>query len=77
MRNVIVCECGTVVRGDDVRELLANARGHMQANHPAIAEQITDEQLLALGRRSMSTRTSLDVQVIGRMSASAPERSRA
>ena len=50
MRNVIVCECGTVVRGDDVRSCSADARGHMQANHPAIAEQITDEQLLALSQ---------------------------
>lgn len=50
MRNVIVCECGTVVRGDDVSELLVNARGHMETNHPAIAGQITDEQLLALSQ---------------------------
>ena len=52
MRNVIVCECGTVVRGDDVRELLASASGHMQANHPAIAGQITDEQFLALSQEA-------------------------
>jgi len=56
MRQVIVCECGTIVRGEDARELLGNARGHMQANHPAIAEQITDEQLLALSQEE-PTRT--------------------
>jgi predicted small metal-binding protein len=50
MRHVIVCECGTIVRGDDTHELLGDARGHMRANHPAIAEQITDEQLLALSQ---------------------------
>ena len=48
MKHVIVCECGTIVRGNDERELLTRARGHMQANHPAIAAHITDEQLLAL-----------------------------
>ena len=48
MKHVIVCECGTTVRGDDERELLTGARAHMQANHPAIAVEITDEQLLAL-----------------------------
>lgn len=65
MRNVIVCECGTVVRGDDVRELLGNARGHMQANHPAIAEQITDEQLLALSQEEPLPRESSDGRMIG------------
>jgi predicted small metal-binding protein len=50
MRQVIVCECGTIVRGDDERELLSNARAHMRANHPAIAGHITDEQLHALSQ---------------------------
>ena len=50
MGHVIVCECGTVVRGDDERELLGRAHGHMQSNHPAIAGRITDEQLLALSQ---------------------------
>ncbi len=50
MKQVIVCECGTIVRGDDEPELLSNARGHIQANHPAIAAQVTDAQLLALSQ---------------------------
>jgi predicted small metal-binding protein len=50
MRQVIVCECGTIVRGENERELLTRAHGHMQTNHPAIAAQITDEELLALSQ---------------------------
>ncbi len=50
MRQIIACECGTIVRGDDEAELLRRAREHMNTNHPAIAPQITDEQLLALGQ---------------------------
>jgi hypothetical protein len=48
MKRIIVCECGTIVRGRDEPELLEGARVHMQTNHPAIAEEISDEQLLAL-----------------------------
>jgi hypothetical protein len=48
MARIIVCECGTVIRGTDEPELLQGARGHMQSNHPAIAAQITDEELMAL-----------------------------
>ena len=51
---IIVCECGTVVRGRDEHELLRGARGHMQTNHPAIAEQITDEELVALSHEDPS-----------------------
>ena len=50
MSHAIVCECGIVVRGESERELLEHARGHMESNHPAIATEITDEQLLALGQ---------------------------
>jgi predicted small metal-binding protein len=48
--RVIVCECGTMVRGDSEPELLAEGRRHMAANHPQIAEQITDHDLLALSQ---------------------------
>jgi hypothetical protein len=46
--RLILCECGTVVRGGDERELLDAARRHMDTNHPAIAKQISDDELLAL-----------------------------
>jgi hypothetical protein len=48
MSRVILCECGTVVRGPGEAELLRAARVHMETNHPAIAEEITDDELLAL-----------------------------
>jgi predicted small metal-binding protein len=50
MAGIIDCECGTVIRGADEQELLQGAREHMQRNHPAIAGQITDEELLALSQ---------------------------
>ena len=50
MVRVIVCECGTIVRGDTDRQLLAEGRRHMRANHPQVAEQITDDELLALSQ---------------------------
>ncbi|HTY95501.1 MAG TPA: hypothetical protein VMB91_00560 [Solirubrobacteraceae bacterium] len=58
MGHTIVCECGTVVRGDDERQLLGRARGHMQANHPAIAAQITDDDLLALSQEEPAAAAS-------------------
>ena len=54
MARIIVCECGTVVRGQDEEDLMRGARRHMQTNHPAIAEEITDEQLLALSHEDPS-----------------------
>jgi predicted small metal-binding protein len=50
MGRIIVCECGTTVRGDTDQELLAEGRRHMASNHPAVAEQIDDQQLLALSQ---------------------------
>jgi predicted small metal-binding protein len=55
MARIIVCECGTVVRGADEQELLRGARVHMETNHPAIAEEITDGQLLALSHEDAAT----------------------
>jgi hypothetical protein len=46
--RVIVCECGTVIRGQSERDLVAGAREHMQTNHPVIAAHVTDGELLAL-----------------------------
>jgi predicted small metal-binding protein len=58
MARIIVCECGTTVRGDSDRELLAGGRRHMESNHPAVAEQITDEELLALSEEEPASSTS-------------------
>ena len=48
MEKLILCECGTIVRGRDEQQLLGAARSHMERNHPAVAREITDEELLAL-----------------------------
>jgi len=55
--RIIVCECGIVVRGADEQDLLRGARVHMESNHPAIAEEITDVQLLALSHEDTSAIT--------------------
>jgi len=56
MARIIVCECGTIVRGDSDQELLAEGRRHMASNHPAIAERITDEELFALSQEEPGRR---------------------
>ncbi len=54
MARIIVCECGTIVRGEDDQELLRGGRSHMESNHPAVARQITDAELLALSEEEPS-----------------------
>ena len=58
MVRVIVCECGTIVRGGTELELLAEGRRHMAANHPQIAEQITDSDLVALSQEEPDPRSA-------------------
>ncbi len=55
--RIIACECGTIVRGKSTEELLAVGRRHMESNHPAVATQITDEELLALSEEEPTTLT--------------------
>jgi predicted small metal-binding protein len=52
MAKVINCECGYVVRGEDDDELLADARQHIQADHPEMADSVTNEQLLAMAEEA-------------------------
>ena len=46
MSLIITCECGYMIRGDSESALIARAREHLQANHPAIAHDATDAELL-------------------------------
>jgi predicted small metal-binding protein len=46
MSLIITCECGYMIRGDSEAALIARAREHLQANHPAIASHVTDADLL-------------------------------
>jgi predicted small metal-binding protein len=46
MSLIITGECGYMIRGDSEPALIARAREHLQANHPAIAHDATDADLL-------------------------------
>lgn len=48
MPKRIVCECSVVIRGEDDEQVVERGREHMEANHPAIAAVITDEDLLKM-----------------------------
>ena len=46
MSLIITCECGYMIRGDSESALIARAREHLQANHPAIVGGASDADLL-------------------------------
>jgi hypothetical protein len=46
MSLIITCECGYVIRGDSESALIARAREHLGANHPAIMSVASDTDLL-------------------------------
>jgi hypothetical protein len=46
MSLIITCECGYTIRGDSELALIARAREHLRANHPAIAGDASDGDLL-------------------------------
>jgi predicted small metal-binding protein len=46
MSLIITCECGYMIRGDSESTLIARAREHLQTNHPAIAGDASDTDLL-------------------------------
>jgi predicted small metal-binding protein len=48
MSMVITCECGHVIRGSDEQELVQEARSHIAANHPAVSDEATDADYLAM-----------------------------
>jgi hypothetical protein len=45
MARLIRCECGFVARGDTDVQVIANIRGHMQEDHPALLETVATEEL--------------------------------
>jgi predicted small metal-binding protein len=47
MAKIINCECGYVARGDTDEELLADARQHIQDQHPDLVGKVSDEELLS------------------------------
>ena len=50
MAKQINCDCGYVVRGENDQELLAKAWDHVRSDHPDMAGQMTDEQLLGMAQ---------------------------
>jgi hypothetical protein len=46
MSLIITCECGYTIRGDSESALIARAREHLEANHPAVAGYASDSDLL-------------------------------
>ena len=55
MSLIITCECGYMIRGDSESALIARAREHLEANHPAIADDASDADLLDMA--TMAGRT--------------------
>jgi predicted small metal-binding protein len=46
MSLIITCECGYMIRGESESALIARAREHLRDNHPAIAGDASDADLL-------------------------------
>lgn len=46
MARVIRCECGFVARGDSEEEVIEAIRGHLRTDHPALADSVTQEDLV-------------------------------
>lgn len=45
MSKQITCECGYVIRGQTDQEVVQGARDHMRADHPELAEKVSDADL--------------------------------
>ena len=52
MAKVINCECGYTVRGETDDELLSQARAHIESDHPDMAGQVSDEDLLGMAEEA-------------------------
>ena len=46
MAKLIRCECGFVARGDDDDQVVGEIRGHMAADHPALLNTVSQQDLL-------------------------------
>lgn len=45
MARLIRCECGFVARGDSDDQVVEVTRGHMAADHPALLDTVSGEDL--------------------------------
>jgi predicted small metal-binding protein len=44
--RIIRCECGFTARGDSEDEVIETIRAHMRADHPALLESVSREDLI-------------------------------
>jgi predicted small metal-binding protein len=47
MAKLIRCECGFVARGDSDDQVVGTIRGHIAADHPALLETVSEDDLLS------------------------------
>ena len=52
MAKLINCECGQVVRGETVDELIANAEQHINRDHPELVGKVSREDLLGMAEEA-------------------------
>lgn len=52
MGKLINCECGTVVRGADDDELVANAEAHIREHHPDLVGKVSRADLLGMAEEA-------------------------
>jgi predicted small metal-binding protein len=45
MARLIRCECGFVARAETDDEVIAEIRGHMRQDHPALLEAVATDEL--------------------------------
>ena len=45
--KLIRCECGFVARGDDDDQVVGMLRDHLAADHPALLETVTRDDLVS------------------------------
>ena len=46
MARLIRCECGFIARGDSDDQVIGVIRGHMTADHPALLNTVSRDDLL-------------------------------
>jgi predicted small metal-binding protein len=47
MAKLIRCECGFVARGDNDDQVIGTIRGHIAADHPALLDTVSQDDLLS------------------------------
>jgi predicted small metal-binding protein len=45
MARQVKCECGYIGRGETDEEVVETIRDHIRADHPELADEITEEQI--------------------------------